>query len=173
MKNLKQFVRETIRQQLFEQSSNELILYHGTPNSELKISNNDIWLTDDVEYAKIWGNNIFEVKIKLNKILDTYDDLGKRKLTLRQITKYLKKKGINTKDFEYVLDKNMFDNEKYIFWQLISKHLSIPYGWLTMDIFHAGYDAITVFEYGYSTRVKAKTFLVNEPENKILSVKKI
>lgn len=156
---------------LNEVNQKRLRLYHGSEKNQIEINNKNIWLTDDIEYANIWGKNIFEVNIKLNNILDTYNDLGKKKYTLKQIAKYLEKNKVNTDDFKYVM-RNYLDDEKYLFWELISKHPSISYMWLTSDIFNSGYDAIAVFEYAYTRNNKAKTYLINKPADKILSIKK-
>ena len=172
--DLRNFIKTILRENFNTQQnvSGTLKLYHGTYNEEFNIDDNYIWLAEDIEYSKIWGDNIFEVEVRLNKVLDTYSDLYNRKFTLSQFAKYLEKKGVDTSDFKHVMRKYMND-EKFNFWQLIGNQPSIIYNWLSSDIFFSGYDAICLFEYAYDRKDKGKTYLVNKPKNKILSIKKI
>jgi hypothetical protein len=170
---LRKFIATTIREYLNEQQNSGILkLYHGTPNETINLNDSNIWLANEIEYAEIWGENIFEIDIKINNILDTYNDLFNKKYTLKQIAKYLEIKGVDTSDFKYVM-RNYMDDDKYLFWELISKHKTISYNWLSLDIFSSGYEAISLFEYGYRKKDKGKTYLVNKPKNKILNIKKL
>ncbi len=173
---LRQLVTETIKIIIRENNSQNIYtLYHSSQNENFDINNindNNIWLATEPEYSENFNGNLYEIKIKLNNILDTYKDFGNTKHTLKYYAKYLKQKNVNTSDFEYVSVRD-YNTEKYIFWELISKHSTINYNWLAIDIFHAGYDAIKLFEYGYSKKEKGTTFLINNPKNKIISVKKL
>ena len=157
---------------LKEESSNTYTLYHGSPSENFEISNKEIWLSENEDYARIWGNNIFKIEITLNKVLDTYNDLGNKRIPLKKIFKYLNSKNVETENFYYVVRDNDMD-EKYTFWELISHHKTINYGWVASDIFSSGYDAISLFEYGFSRSQKSKTFLVNKPKEKLISIEKI
>lgn len=145
-------------------------LYHGTDSNTFDINDRNVWLASDVNYAKIWGENIFEVNIKLNNVFDTFSDLGKKKLTSKQLIKYLKRKNIDTEDLEYALRGYLDSTDKYNFWECISKFKTLEYNWLANDIFHSGYDAIRIFEYGYSHYQKGDTYLINYPTKKIISI---
>lgn len=177
---MKEFIKIKLNKYLTESlNGNEYIFYHGTNNESFDLSKVDegkgLWLTPDINYAKLWGDNLYEVKIVLTKILDTFSDVGKKKKTLYQWVKYLKSKGIDTDDFEHAQKIDKFDSETFMFWDLISKHHNISYVWLTFDIEHSGYDAITVFEYGYSYSQKSNggTILILNPKEKIKEIKKI
>lgn len=84
MNKIKQIIRETIDNYLTEEDENILTLYHGTPKKEFDIKENDIWLASTIDYAKIWGDNIFEIQIRLNNVFDIASDLGNKRLTVKQ-----------------------------------------------------------------------------------------
>lgn len=174
---MKKFIKIKLKNYLIESlNSGEFTFYHATDNEfDLdKIDNKKgLWLTPDINYAKLWGNNLYEVKVKINKILDTFSDVGNKKKTLYQWVKYLKSNGVDTDDFEHAQKIDKFDTETFMFWDLISKHHNISYIWLTFDIEYSGYDAITVFEYGYSYKQKSNggTILILKPKNKIIAIK--
>lgn len=162
-----------IKEEFDNINNNVYTLYHGT-NKDLKLTNNEIWVTPDIEYAKIWGDNIYEIKFKLNKIFDTVTDLNNKKITLKQLIKYLKNKNVNTDELEWA-SKDYIDNPtKYLFWNFIGDaSRPINYSWIYLDIFMSNYDAIKVFEYGFRKKDKGITYLIYKPLNKILSVNKI
>lgn len=176
---MKGYIKRLLREGLLTEGGKEYTFYHGT-NDEFSLDSIDdrkgLWLTPDINYAKVWGDNLYEVKVTLHKILDTYSDVGKTKKTLFQWVKYLNSKGIDTGDFVHALGISKdYDNEKFMFWNLISKGPDIAYSWLTFDIAYEGYDAITVFEYGYSLKQKSHggTIKILKPKESVKSIKKI
>lgn len=171
--NIKENLINIIKEELNKINNNVYTLYHGT-NKDLKLTNNKIWVTPDIEYAKIWGDNIYEIKFKLNKIFDTVTDLNNKKITLKQLIKYLKNKNVNTDELEWA-SKDYIDNPtKYLFWNFIGDaSRPINYSWIYLDIFMSNYDAIKLFEYGFRKKDKGITYLIYKPLNKILSVNKI
>lgn len=74
---------------------------------------------------------------------------------------------------KYVLQNYLDENKKYSFWEWIGKNRSIGYGWTALDIFLSNYNAIRLYEYGYSYKQKDVTYYVNNPKNKIVKYKKI
>jgi len=159
-----------------ENVGNVYTTYHGSNNENLTIDtikDNDIWLALDVNYSRIWGENIYEIKINLDRIFDTSIDLGSKGLTIKQMIKYLKNKGVDTKDLEYALYKYLNTTERFIFWEWVGNRKPVGYNWLSQDIFYSGYDAIKLSEYGFTKRDKSVVFLVDKPKNKIISIRKI
>ena len=154
-------------------SNNVYTLYHGSNHPELNINNKDIWLASDINYSKIWGENIFEVKIRLNKVLNTFEDIGNKKLSIKQMIKYLKHKNVYTNDIESALASHINSDEKNSFWNWVGKHRTIQYMWTALDIFNSGYDAIKLFEYGFSYRDRNATYIVHNPKEKIISITKM
>jgi hypothetical protein len=169
---MKKIILTENQYRLLLENINTYTLYHGSRSNSLELTNQKIWLCESEEYAKIWGDNIFKIEITLNNILDTYNDLGNKSISLKRIFKYLKSKNVDTSDFEHITRYNDAD-EKYSFWELISNHKTINYYGVAQDIFSSGYDAISLFEYGYSRSQKSKTFLVNKPKDKIISIENI
>ena len=161
---------------IMEGRDNMYSLYHGSNIDNLSIDNiksKIMWLASSPEYARIWGEHIYEIQIRLNNVLDAYQDLGNKKLTVKPIIKYLKSKGVDTQDFEWAMRDYMDDNEKFSFWECVGDSPAIAYTWLSTDIFTSGYDAIKLFEYAYTKREKNATYKVNEPRNKIINIEKL
>ena len=175
---MKGLINRLLREGLLYNGGGEYTFYHGT-NDEFGLDKIDerkgLWLTPDINYAKVWGGKLYEVKVKLGKILDTYSDVGKKKKTLFQWVKYLDSKGVDTEDFVHAQKIDKYDDEKFMFWSLISNHKHISYSWLKFDISHSGYDAISVFEYGYSYREKSDggTILILKPKESIISITEV
>jgi hypothetical protein len=159
-----------------ENVDNVYTVYHGSDSDNLTINDikdKEMWLSLNMNYSRTWGDNIYEIKIKLDKIFDTSIDLGVKGLTMKQMLKYLKSKGINTHDLEYATYKYLDSTEKFIFWEWVGHGGGIAYSWISSDIFYAGYDAIKLLEYGYIKSNKTAVFLVDKPKNKIVSIRKI
>ena len=71
MKDLKQFIKTTIREFLNEQYVNYITLYHGGYIDKLYSS---IYLTEDYHMAKSYDNNVYTFLLDKNsKILDLTD----------------------------------------------------------------------------------------------------
>ena len=149
------------------------VLYHGTNKDELDISNKEIWLAEDREYAELWGRNIFEVVVKLGNTLDVYNDLGKKRFSLKQHIKYLNSKGVDTSEFLFVIGEDINTKDKYSFWNILAGDYSSKYSWLSTDIFNSGYDSISIDEYGYRYSQNCRTYLINNPIDKVISINKI
>jgi hypothetical protein len=73
MKDLRQFIKTTIREFLNEEVQNYEIVYRGQPSDVEGISpRNSIWVTYDYDFAKVYGN-VKKYKLPKNlNILDTY-----------------------------------------------------------------------------------------------------
>jgi len=74
-------IKETINTILEEQGEKYEIWYRGYKSKYGSQKDNMIWLTDDISYARAYGNRVEEVKIDLNKlhlvsIYDLDDILG-------------------------------------------------------------------------------------------------
>ena len=105
MKDLKQFIKTTIREFLNEQNNNYITLYHGGYIDELYSS---IYLTEDFYMAKSYDNNVYTFLLDKNSNILDLTDLNtfqeiKKKIYDNNSKNYLKYKtfggfGLETKD---------------------------------------------------------------------------
>lgn len=108
MKDLRQFIKTTIKEFLNEQNSNYITLYHGGYIDKLY---SPIYLTEDYYMAKSYDDNVYTFLLDKNsKILDLTDLNNfqeiKKKIYDNYSEKYLKYKtfggfGLETKDRIY------------------------------------------------------------------------
>lgn len=65
---LHNIIKETINTLLAEQSERYEIWYRGYNSKYGSQRDNMIWLTDDISYARAYGNRVEEIKIDTNKL---------------------------------------------------------------------------------------------------------
>lgn len=170
MKDLKQFIKTTVREFLNEQKSYYITLYHGGYIDKLY---SPIYLTEDYYMARSYDDNVYTFLLDINsKILDLTDLINfqkiKKKIYDNNSENYLKYKifgglGLETKD---KIEKNYSILKKYKNYNEIEKKyeelLNIDF---VKDVWDDNYyDRIDNLVDFYKTASKEQREIINELE---------